>query len=205
MNRVSSYLTTILLIASGCKNNSTSVNPPVEPTEFRQALIPLALGNEWIYTDSLFTADSVSVETYTLAVSSYRIDLGKVWWQLQERRPTYTTLVEIAAQNDSIFSLQHNFQWPVVSLDYIPPSATDTLWFYSLHGGDVGLEKSVWLNGQYIVPAGSFDSCAIFFSRPTPDGYTEVLKPRIGIVQKEIQHSSSFRRKGVLIDYHLKR
>lgn len=206
MDRLSLYSIVFLVIIGGCEIDNTPVNPPSEPTEFRYALLPLAVGNEWTYTDSLFTSDSVSVETHTLTVSSYRFENGKVWWQIQDRRHGHTTnLVEVTARNDSIFSLQYNFQYPVSSLDYIPPSPTDTLRFSSLVGGDVIVQKSVWLNGEYVVPAGSFDSCAVFFSRITPGGYTEVLKPKVGIVQKEIHYSSSLHRKEVLIKYLLKR
>jgi hypothetical protein len=205
MSRLSIFLTCLLLVAGGCKDTGTSITTPAEPTEFRQALIPLAVGNQWTYVDSLFTGSTVSVDTYTVLVSSFRFESGKVWWQLQERRPSSTiNLVEIAARNDSIFSLQYNFQFPVSSLDYIPPPATDTLRFYSLLGGDVVLQKSVWLNGVYAVPAGSFDSCAVFFSLATPGGFVEVLKAKIGIVQKEIHYERSW-RKVSLIHYELKR
>jgi len=206
MNRLLLSSVVISVVVGGCKTRSTSVTIPPEPTEYRQALIPLAVGNEWTYTDSLFSSDSVSVETYTLAVSGFRFENDKVWWQLQERRPSSTIdLVEISARNDSIFSLQYNFHIPVSSLDYIPPPATDTLHFTSLLGGDVLLQKAVWLNGPYYVPAGIFDSCAVYFSRPTPAGMTEVLKPRVGILQKEIQYESSWRRKVALISFTIKR
>lgn len=205
MNKPYFFSLIVILLAYGCKDTSTSVTTPPEPVEFRQALFPLAVGNEWTYVDSLFSGQAVSVETYTLTVSTFRFENGKVWWQLQERRPSSTmNLIEITARNDSIFSLQYNFEFPVSSLDYIPPSPTDTLHFYSLFGGDVILTKSVWLNGSYIVPAGVFDSCAVFFSLVTPGGFTEILKPRIGIVQKEIQYERSW-RKVILTNYRLKR
>lgn len=205
MNRLA-YFTIFILLPIGCKESTTSVTKLPEPVEFRQAFIPLAVGNKWTYRDSLFSGDSISTETYTIRVSSFRYDNGKVWWQLQQQWPTSTmNLMEVTARNDSIFSLQYNFDHPVSSLDYLPPPATDTLRFFSLSGGDVVIEKSVWLAGEFIVPVGSFDSCAIFFSRITPDGFTEVLKPRIGIIQKEIQYTSSLRRKVVLIDYELTR
>lgn len=206
MNRIFLYSTFILLIIGGCKQDITSVNPPIEPTEFRKALFPLAVGNKWTYTDSLFSGGSVSAETYTIVVSGFRFENGKVWWQLLERRSSSTIdLVELMARNDSIFSLQYNFQYPVSSLEYIPPPTTkDTLRFYSLLGGDVIIQKSVWLNGPYVVPAGSFDSCAVFFSMATPGGFIEVLKPKIGIIQKEINYERAW-RKITLIHFELKR
>lgn len=205
MNRLA-YFTIFILLPIGCKESTTSVTNPPEPVEFRQALIPLAVGNRWTYRDSLFSGDSISTETYTIRVSSFRYDNGKVWWQLQQQWPSSTVnLMEVTARNDSIFSLQYNFEYPISVLEYIPPPSTDTLRFFSLFGGDVVIEKSVWLAGEFIVPAGSFDSCAMFFSRITPVGFTEVLKPRIGIIQKEIQYAGSWRRKVVLIDYELTR
>jgi hypothetical protein len=152
-----------------------------------------------------FSGETVSVETYTVLVSSFQYDNARVWWQLQERRPSSKiNLMEIAARNDSIFSLQYNFQSTVSSLDYIPPSPTDTLHFYSLVGGDVIVTKTVWLNGTYSVPAGVFDSCAVFFSLVTPGGFTEILKLRIGIIQREIQYERSW-RKVTLTDFQLKK
>jgi hypothetical protein len=205
MSRLSIFSTCLLLVAGGCKDSGTSITTPPEPTEFRQALIPLAVGNQWTYVDSLFTGSTVSVDSYTVIVSSFRFEGGKVWWQLQERRSSSTiNLVEITARHDSIFSLQYNFQFPVSSLDYIPPSPTDTLHFYSLVGGDVIVTKTVWLNGTYSVPAGVFDSCAVFFSLVTPGGFKEILKPRIGIIQREIQYERSW-RKVTLTDFQLKR
>jgi hypothetical protein len=203
MNRLANFMI-IILLPLGCKESSTSVTNPPEPVDFRQALIPLAVGNQWTYRDSLFAGDSISTETYTVRVSSFRYENDKVWWQLQQQWPVSTmNLMEVTARNDSIFSLQYNFEYPVSSLDYLPPPVTDTIRFFSLLGGDVVIEKSVWLAGEFIVPAGSFDSCAIFFSRITPNGFTEVLKPRIGIIQKEIQYASSLRRKVVLTEYRL--
>jgi hypothetical protein len=205
MNKLCFFCIIILLPIGGCKENGASVTTPPEPMEFRQALIPLAVGNEWTYVDSLFSGETVSVETYTVLVSSFRYDNARAWWQLQERRASSTiNLMEIAARNDSIFSLQYNFQSPVSSLDYIPPSPTDTLHFYSLVGGDVIVTKTVWLNGTYSVPAGVFDSCAVFVSLVTPGGFTEILKPRIGIIQREIQYERSW-RKVTLTDFQLKR
>lgn len=205
MNRPFLYSIAILLVFGGCKSDISSVNPTDEPMEFRQALFPLAVGNEWTYIDSLFTGDSVSIDTYTIVVSGFRFENGKVWWQLQKRSHSSTfNLVELTARNDSIFSLQYNFQNPVSSLEYIPPSTTDTLRFYSLIGGDAIVQKTVWLNGKYVTPAGSFDSCAVFFSLATPGGYVEVLKPKLGIVLKEIEYERH-RSKLTLTHFKLKR
>ena len=204
MNRLFLFSLIILFIVNGCKDNNNSVIPIPEPTEFRQAFFPLAVGNTWNYTDSLFLGDSVSVETYTLSVSSFRKENEKVWWQLEKRYALWTQHIEFTERNDSLFILESNFGNPVSSLEYIPPSVSDTLVFFSLFGGDVVLQKFVWQNGPYIVPAGTFDSCAVFFSRVTPDGLTEVLKPKVGIIQKDIQDSFyPFRRKTILTDYHL--
>lgn len=202
---MSTYILTaaafLLLALNGCKDDSTSVLSPPEPTEFRNSLIPFAVGNRWTYIDSLFTDSPVAVETYSMSVVGFRRENGLVWWQLSDSRIP-STVIEYAVRNDSILNLQYNFQNPVESLEYIPAHAADTVQFLSMIGGDVMVSKYVYaLNPGVIVPAGTFSGCIAVEMR---GGYQEILKPRLGLIQREVWYEQAH-RKIVLAGYELKR
>ncbi len=191
----------LVLAFAGCKDEATSPDSRPEPVEFRNALLPFALGNQWTYVDSLFTESSVSVETYSVAVIDFRIEGDNVWWQIQDSRTPGST-IEYAVRNDSVLNLQYNFQHPVESLEYIPAPAADTVYFSSLVGGDVMVSKyACQASFPVTVPAGTFTGCA---STGIQGGYLEILKPQLGIIQKEVQYEGAF-RKSVLIGYEVRR
>ena len=195
----------ILVFADGCTEDDTRVVSEPGPPEFPYSLIPLAVGNSWTYIDSLLSDSASSAETYTIAIESARVDSDRVWWQFRDSRiPTYY-IMELTVRNDSIFSLQYNEDVPVVSLEYIPPPDVDTLHFFSLFGGDVTQEKAVYrLAGDCAVPAGTFDSCVVYYWVDSALDFTEILKPSIGLIKRQF-HNSLGEHQISLTDYTLKR
>jgi hypothetical protein len=183
------------------------------PPSLHAAIIPLVLGNRWLYFDTLITQTSVHAISYEVIVVSVRRDGNSYWWKLQNRFNPSIASREFMAQGDSIFSLQYAdspYGWaPIASLEYLPPPLAGTLEFRSTFSGDAGITKSVTrLNREHSTPAGTFNGCIVYMYDINPEHYQEIVVPGIGVLSCEIRADSTssgpaWHRKIVLADYGL--
>lgn len=154
------------LVLAGClssESESRCPEPECGPLEFRDAFFPMAVGNSWTFTDSLFTDSGTAVGGYVRSVLSYQTDTsGTTWWEFTlPPEPYYGFFTQ---RNDTVFQEigTSSGQWLPV-LRYIPPPGPDTVYFTTPIDDDVPTETSVVpIAGLYSTPAGSFADCASY-------------------------------------------
>src|SRR5258708_8327073 len=110
-----------------CKESTSPINVEnSEPLHLRNAFFPLAIANSWTYIDSLFTAADTTNTSYTISIVSVRTDTVGTWWKFKTNSASAGSFhSDLMERNDSVYSLQHNFEFPVSSLEYIPPQSAD--------------------------------------------------------------------------------
>ena len=227
MNPVFKFLLLILFVWSGCAENSVEPEeelPPIVPITSNN-IIPLAIGNQWTYVDSLFYEDTVLVETYTVRIQSKRhiedeeyIDRNLVWWKFNGRFNPSITAVEFASKGDTLYSLQETPGAPsaeskliaVSSLEYIIPEGNDTIRFISRFNGDGAYDKySSFVNKFIDTPSDSVKGYINLYYRVFSGIYSEVIIPKIGMVHLEVSNIPSIsgenwiKRRLNLIDYNI--
>lgn len=180
-----------------CDDRDTLQPATGQPPDLRFGILPLVIGNRWVYQDSLITSSSTRAITYAVSVLSVRCEGDKYWWTLQNRFNPSIDAREFMASNDSVFSLQHTDSpgglAPVVSLEYIHPSEADTISYRSVFFGDAGVTKTVTLlHQEYSGPAGRFTGCLLYTYDINPEHYREILAPDVGVLSCEIQCDSTF-------------
>lgn len=217
----------VLFIWSGCSEKATNPGeeepplPPIEPIS-SNAIIPLAIGNQWTYVDSLFYEDSVEVDTYNVRIRSKRhieeddrINRNLIWWRFDGWFNPLVTPVEFAAKGDTVYSLQEawggsppNYERVLLSpIEYIIPKSSDTLSFVALTDGDGAYIKKILKKNSLISFAGEIAQNYLMIEYDLYFTHTEIVVPKAGMVYLEVindpqisgQDWIKFRR--VLTDY----
>ena len=216
----------LFYFTSGCNENSVDPPeelPPIVPITSNN-IIPLAIGNQWTYVDSLFYEDTVLVETYTVRIQSKRhiedeeyIDRNLVWWKFNGRFNPSITAVEFASKGDTLYSLQEspggtppNFELVSISpIEYIIPEGIDTISFDATYAGDGAyVKKIIKLNGP-ISFANETRTGYLYLSYDAFFYHTELFVPEVGMVFLEIVNDTIIsgqdwiNRKIILTDFTL--
>ena len=159
----------LILVGFACKkDNSVVPVPDPEPTEFRHAFYPLAVGNTWLYTDTTETFAGPVYGTDTLKITSWRRDSLGVWWKFRWIKLGVENTYELMERNDSVFTLQFPFRVQhsaFAALEYLYPASGDTTFFTAFVGGDATITKAAVINLlPYRTPAGNFKGSVEFSS-----------------------------------------
>jgi hypothetical protein len=175
----------------GCGNDDPVVPPGTPPP-----LLPLAVGNRWLYVDSMITSAGTATHADTVVVLGLRSAGATTWYELRSSFNPSIAASEFATSNDSIFSLQYTEapggMAPVISLEYLPPPAAGSLVYTSVFDGDALFQKSVAaLHETVTVPAGSFADCAVYEYQIYPEHYREIVKPGLGVLSWELRADAS--------------
>lgn len=178
-----------------------------EPTDYRNALYPFAVGNSWTYAESTVFLTGTRVDTFERSIFHFQ-------WENSQPQWIFDNAEVFTQHGDSIFLIQPT-RWPgknVLTLEYLRPSSKDTATFSSsTAGGDVAFIKTaVLLKDVFSTPCGEFDSCIVFHYDVFDDHISEVLCPRIGIVAIDdytdsTATHSAFVAKRRLIEFKLKK
>lgn len=191
-------LSTVLLHFS-CED-ATSV---VEHNFQKSFLIPTALNNTWIYTDSTQTSLD------TVSVTGVQNNQGYTWWKLKNNSFAMQQCGnKFAVRNDTIFN-----SWATkggkekIGLLFIPPS--NRIVEFERMEGDV--QKTITVRAYrntYTVPAGTFNNYITCVYQDWREHDTLVIVPGIGIVArilvvKDFQGLPGFTVKSFLKSYVL--
>lgn len=199
---------TAILILVSCKENP--IDSKLQPPYSNSSFIPVAIGNYWQYTDSLY--DGV-IQNSSVEINAFSIDsTGAVWWKLSNITMASSFIPnEFKIINDSIFGIIIN-PWSghsTVSLAIPPPQPES--FTYTRISSDFGIEFTVNLyDTPYTVPAGEFTKCATYVDDNGFDRRDSiVIAPGVGILSRtrtwrNFSNDSTLISKSVLINYLIK-
>ena len=150
-------------------------------------LIPAAIGNYWIYTDSSQTLFD------TVSITAKYCSLGYVWWKLQNNSFAMEDFsVEFANRNDSVFGKTSNRGGiELVTPTYITPSDS-TINYYILQGCFIIPRKATFYKRAITVPAGTFNQYIAYITDYGNDKDSLVIVPEIGVVCRVFQGHANF-------------
>lgn len=155
-------------------------------------LIPAAIGNYWVYVDSIWNDDQlieVSFDTVTI-IDTFMLD-GHIWWEVEGHRPLPFIYAEFAIRNDTIFSIQGSWTREL-SIDYIPPPDT-LVAYYSIYEGDLWIDRTaIKYPEPIIVGLGSFIECGQYITEDDPYYWEEYVYPGIGIIVSKTFRDSNW-------------
>ena len=182
-----------------------------EPTKLQKddSLIPTAIGNFWVYVDSIIINDTLEVKTDTAMITGFKIVDGRKWWQLRNNSIAMELLwPEFMVQNDSIYTWEHcRSGQQILGLKFVPPQE-ETICFDRLLGCDTDLTVKVSMKQEeYRSPLGTFNSYVLYDVNEGPTKNLFFVVPGVGILNNtlegEIAGRGKFLIKSTLIDYHL--
>lgn len=160
-------------------------------TPIDSCVFPLALGNQWIYLDSAFSADSLtSVTTDTITITSEYTDQNGHWWVFSTWMfPFGTTTM---GRSDTLFSQQYG-NGPVppghplyfTGMEFAPPIGDSSKYWFIIEGDMVSDRSVTRLHTALVTPAGSFENGLRYSAMVTYVKATEVLVPGVGFVFME--------------------
>ena len=199
---------TAILILVSCKENP--IDSKLQPPYSNSSFIPVAIGNYWQYTDSLYDG---AIQNSSVEINAFSIDsTGVVWWKLSNITMASSFIPnEFKVINDSIFEITIN-PWSgnsTVSLAIPPPQPES--FTYTKISSDFGNSYRVTLyNTPYKTPAGTFTQWASYIHDNAIDRRDSiVIAPGIGILSRtriwrNFSNDSTHISKSVLINYLIK-
>lgn len=188
----------VFLLSFSCRKSTEPIisGNERELAEVDKELIPLTIGNYWVFEERFSSRDSTSTHDYKSEVTAIT-DIGNYsWYEVTTLNNKIKSERYLMAENDSIYELQYNWSTPVRSLQYlIPRKKIQT--FRSLSGGDVFHSKTVVKRDSTVkTPSGTYTKCYMFEQSDPNLIEAEIIKPGIGIiVKKQIYRDLSGRLK----------
>lgn len=164
-----------------------------EPPEVEASpILPLAIGNYWIYADTVWQNGVPESSLDTIEVIDFVSDPLGEWWILSE--PLLTLGDRIMLKGDSIYSLQRRFLSDLIAKEYIP--AVDTPVIYDRIIDTFGPwspdnQRTVYMSDtSIIVPAGTFSDLWAYTTRVhDPDPWLQYFKPEVGFISTYYQYT----------------
>ncbi|MFQ6676932.1 MAG: hypothetical protein ACE5D0_01310 [Fidelibacterota bacterium] len=199
-----------VFLFNACDDNNTDDIP--DELQKGEGLIPAVIGNRWIYSDSLWIADSLwhaNFDTVEIIDTLMRGD--QIWWQTKSYIPDLYNddpyhnpnqdAGEFYIRNDSIFGVTYNWGNRETVLRFIPPPDTSTSYYVWYE--DTGWIRTAVMQPESItVPAGTFDSCGVYTDITIESDIIHVIAPGVGVLQRSVI-GSSLRWIITLIGYEL--
>ena len=178
-----------------------------EPPEYYTAILPMAIGNYWIYADTSWRGGVTDSSIDTVKVVDHVTDYLGDWWVLSQ--PLLSLGDRIMLKGDSIYTSQYDWVGPYAEREYIPPIDTPYTYYMRLYG-DIVFSRTVYRSFTMITtPAGAFDAlyaydCNFYCSEPL----RQFIKPGVGFVYQEQLvcrwgPSTDLTRRTWLVEYHL--
>ncbi len=149
----------------------------------REEILPMAIGNYWVYADSVWDTDHFIGSIDSVMVRGQFTDsTGSKWWTLTGS--LFDLNDSIMIRNDSIFDYQHGAVYDFASLFYIP--SKDTLSTYGVLIGDIMSDRTVQLESNIIsTPVGRWLGTYSYYSdQITPYTHSWIV-PGIGFIKME--------------------
>jgi hypothetical protein len=188
-----------LILNDGCRSSVTkSVSANSSATS--DGIIPLAIGNYWVYADSVWQDGKLTqagIDTLSVTgVSNYN---DEIWWIFSDGSG-------LSQKDDTVFELDRNIRCYGKNTLFFPVSYNNfqdsVFYFISMNNNFSHIQtvrNSRILEETVIVPAGSFRECSLY---DILNYKKQIVKPGIGILyMNEEMSSSSYRHQRVLIDY----
>ncbi|MDP2208873.1 MAG: hypothetical protein Q8K98_08875 [Bacteroidota bacterium] len=174
-------LTTLAVVLSTMlfQFSCEKVTSVVDQNFQKSYLIPSAVGNTWIYTDSNQTHFD------TVSVTGVYNNQGYTWWKLENNSFAMVNCYnKFGVRNDTLF----NTSTPKggseqIGLLFIPPSDS-TVEFVRIEGciGNTIMVTAYYTT--YTVPAGTFNNYIAYISQGWREHDSLVIVPGIGIVAR---------------------
>jgi hypothetical protein len=151
--------------------------------------LPMALGNQWIYLDSFFEADTLVTVTFdTVSIESEFTDVNGHWWVWSRWQNPFgrTAMIRgdsIYSQQDAYANLPGGTPLYFISKEILPPAGDSTKFMIIVGGDMVYYRDAVRLYPPVVTPVGSFENCLKYSSDLGYMKDTEILAPGVGFVQ----------------------
>lgn len=169
-----------IILSLGVAYSSCNLGTSSDDETFQfSRLIPSAVGNYWIYTDSNLTQfDTTSI------ISVYNTE-GYTWWKLNNRSFTMEEFSsEFAVRGDTILG-----RWAPkggstqIGWIFLPPAYTP--FAYPFFRGDVGHYRRVTQHHEPItVPAGTFNMFFTYVENLPFERDSIIIVPNVGVVAR---------------------
>ncbi|MFQ6678761.1 MAG: hypothetical protein ACE5D0_10670, partial [Fidelibacterota bacterium] len=164
-----------------------------------EGLIPAVIGNQWIYSDSLWMSDSLYYAYFdTVEIVDTLIRGDQIWWQTKGMIPGLWG--EFYIRNDSIYGSDYVFDTRLTHLWFVPPSETPISYYVDFEDTGGWIRTVVMQPEPITVPAGMFDSCGVYTD--THNHMEHIIAPGVGIIRRSVIRPNS-RWIITLIDYEL--
>ena len=119
------------------------------------AILPLEIGNYWVYVDTVWRSGVPNVTRDSFAVVDYEVDTLGEWWVLNKYM--YNLGKRLLIKGDSLYTHQRGFNFEYPEREYIPP-VESPLTYDVIKSGDMLYSRIVSaLDTALTVPAGTFD------------------------------------------------
>lgn len=185
-----------------------------EPPEYYTAILPMAIGNYWIYADTSWRGGVTESSIDTVKVVDHVTDYLGDWWVLSQ--PLLSLGDRIMLKGDSIYTHQDTWYGEEYAvLEYIPPVDTPVTYnvgYSTFPNLNLVYQRTVCESDTIITaPAGTFNNLWVYESNVHyPDPWQQFFKPSVGFVYTYQQYTLltlggpvDVTRRAWLVEYHV--
>lgn len=185
----------LLMFFLSCRTEKSEIVLPADPpvpeavdSSMYNGLLPMAVGNRWIY-DGL--GPGAVPETVTVRRTTVSGDLR--WWKLRSTSFAMSWMKDsFAIRNDTVYVMMPNFLsgYYIQKVLYAPKDSFELFPF--LFGGDVAAALRIERHQQPVtVPAGTFNEFISFALWNEPQLDSLVIVPGVGVVYHSVSYVNS--------------
>jgi hypothetical protein len=164
----------------GCADNNVNPTSQLDNTKdaVYEGLIPLALGNYWVFVDSMHA------ETDTSKVVDYEYSDNFLWWKLNKQTFAMRDLGDnFAIRNDTVFAEEPlRGGGYIIAYVIVPPADSMSGYDYLIGGDAFGHREVTYYHDGFTVPAGTFQSYACYVENIGLGKDSLVIVPKVGAV-----------------------
>jgi hypothetical protein len=203
------FIIAFLFFSLSCDNKDNT--DELQDYEVGDGLIPAAIGNMWIYADSMWIEDTLyQAFIDTIVIGDTIHALGYPWWFTKGMNEnSFRSIPGMHSsffynENDTIISLQYAWSF-YPSIKFLLPIDSNTSFYTSIEDWHSHIRTVSYLDEPYIHSIASFEDCLIF----TGDEWNEetILKPGVGVLYHYVERDDSWsgnrKLSKTLIEYDL--
>jgi hypothetical protein len=165
-------------------------------------IVPFAIGNYWVYADSVWKDGNLQSEGYdTLRITNVSNYNEELWWGFSDGS-------QLSERNDTVFELNRYIRCFRRETLFFPVSHSDfqdsVCYYISVNNyfDMIYTTRSSSISNQIIkTPAGQFRECSRY---DILNNKVQIVKPGIGVIMiSEDVSAISYKHHRILVSYHL--
>jgi hypothetical protein len=159
-------------------------NNPEEEIDLPSQFFPISIGNRWVYQDSTWWGDSISVNYDTISIIDTLLIENEIWYEKRSYQGVsgFPFGTAVYSSNDTVYSFYQIWYDYGKTKEFFPPSIDPLTYYIKVHDALSVIRTASQYEGTIETAAGIFTNPALF-TDDLDNGRTIFIAPGIGPIK----------------------